>query len=355
MSVAVLNILPALAGVLALDLGWTEQAIGGFAACDSAGALVGTLLAAALMRTASLRALTIIGLAVLAVADCASAFSKSAVLLLAARLIGSTGGGLAMGISFAIFASGRPERGIALWSVGQLLFGLIAITVLPHVTAAIGWQSAFYGLAALVVPALVLARHLPDRAAQLSDRPAAPREVIGLHTWIGIAGVGLFYFGQAEFWPYLEVVGLASGIDHQSVETSLSVSAASAVTGSVLILLSGKRFGYTLPLLVGFAATIAAIVTIHSRDALIFRVAISVFTFAWPVFSAYQFALIAQHDSSGRVAALVTTANWAGLSAGPLVAGALLKAGAGARVQWLSIALDTAALLSLAPLMRRRR
>jgi predicted MFS family arabinose efflux permease len=355
MSVAVLNILPALAGVLTLDLGWTEQAIGGFAACDSAGAMVGTLLAAALMRTGSLRALTLIGLAVLALADCVSGFSRSAALLLAARLVGSMGGGLAMGICFAIFASGRPERGIALWAVGQLLFGLIAITALPHLTAAIGWQSAFYGLAILVVPALVLARHLPDGAAARSDLRAAPRDVIGRQTWIAIAGVGLFYFGQAEFWPYLEVVGFASGIDHHSVETSLSVSSASAVTGSVLILLSGKRFGYTVPLLIGFAAAIAAILTIHSADALIFRAAISLFTFAWPVFSAYQFALISQHDPSGRVAALVTTANWAGLSLGPLAAGALLKAGAGGSVQWLSIVLDTAALLSLAPLMRRRQ
>jgi hypothetical protein len=50
MSVAMLNVLPALAGVLALPLGWDARTIGEFSACDSLGALLGTLVAAAALR-----------------------------------------------------------------------------------------------------------------------------------------------------------------------------------------------------------------------------------------------------------------------------------------------------------------
>jgi predicted MFS family arabinose efflux permease len=355
MAVAVLNVLPALAGVLALDLDWNEQTIGRFSAADSIGALVGTLLAAALMRRRSFRTLTVAGLAVLAIADIVSGVSHSVALLLAARLVGSVGGGLAMGISFAVFAAGRPERGIALWSIGQLAFGFLAITALPPMTAALGWQTAFFSLAAFVVPGLVLARRLPQelQTALADGSKQSPREAIGIYTWIGIIGVGLFFFGQGEFWPYLEVVGLASGIDQRSVEISLSVSAASAILGSTLVLLAGKRFGCSLPLFVSFAVTIAAILSIHSANPVAFRAAIAAFTFAWPVFAAYQFALIATHNPSGRVGAFVTTANWAGLVAGPLVAGELIGREAGGSVQWLALALDGTALLSLIPLMRR--
>ena len=306
------------------------------------------------MRGRSLCRLTMTGLAVLAIADAVSGLSDHIPWLLAARLVGSAGGGLVMGISFAIFAATRPERGIALWSIGQLVFGFLAITMLPSMTAWLGWQSAFFGLALLVVPGLLLARYLPDdRGAPRAQGASPPLTAIGRKAWIGILGVGFFFFGQGEFWPYLEVVGLASGISRASVEASLSVSAASALLGSVVVLLAGNRFGRRVPLLLGFALTIAAIGTIHAANEIMYRVAISVFTFAWPVFAAYQFALIADHNPSDRVAALVTAANWAGLTAGPLIAGELLATGAGARVQWLSILLDAGALLTLLPLMQR--
>src|ERR1019366_5658524 len=127
-----------------------------------------------------------------------------------------------MGISFAIFAATRPERGIALWSIGQLVFGFLAITTLPSMTAWLGWQSAFFGLALLVVPGLFFARYLPgDRSAPRAQGASPPRKAIGRKASIAILGVGLFFFGQGEFWPYLEIVGLASGISRASVDASL--------------------------------------------------------------------------------------------------------------------------------------
>ena len=221
-----------------------------------------------------------------------------------------------------------------------MVFGFFAITALPRLTAALGWQAAFFGLAAFVLPGLLFARYLPARASPARTSASPPRTAVGLRVAIAIAGVALFYCGEGEFWPYLEVMGLGSGIAQKSVEVSLSISAASAVAGSTLVLLMGKRFGYTLPLFASFAVTIAAILSIHSADPVVFRIAIAAFTFAWPMFAAYQFALIAAHDPSARVAAFVTTANWAGLVAGPLVAGQLIENGMGASVRWLAVALD---------------
>jgi hypothetical protein len=70
-------------------------------------------------------------------------------------------------------------------------------------------------------------------------------------------------------------MGLGSGIAQKSVEVSLSISAASAVAGATLVLLAGKRFGYTMPLFASFAVTIAAILCIHSVDPVVFRIAIA--------------------------------------------------------------------------------
>jgi len=355
MAVAVLNILPALAGVLAIDLGWNEQAIGRFAAADSIGSFGGTLLAAALLRWRSFRTLTVAGMTFLAMADVASGISHSVGVLLAARLLGGIGGGLAMGVSFAVFAALRPERGIALWSIGQLAFGFIAITALPWLTSALGWQAAFFCLAALVVPGVALAQYLPRKRSTSTTAGATPpsADSIGMSAALGIAGVALFYFGQGSLWPYLEVIGLTSGIAQKSIEMSLSVSAASALLGSVLVLLAGKRFGYRLPLLLSFAVTVAAVLAIRAAHPIAFRAALAIFTFAWPVFAAYQFALIVANNRSSRVGALVTSANFAGLVAGPLVAGELVATGGFASVQVLALTMDALAVLSLLPLMRK--
>jgi predicted MFS family arabinose efflux permease len=357
MSVAVLNVLPALAGVLTLDLGWNEEKIGRFASADSIGALGGTLLAAALLRWRSFRVLTVAGMAVLAIADIASGLSHSVAVITVTRLLGGLGGGLAMGISFAVFAATRPERGMALWSVGQLVFGFIAITALPQLTAAFGWEAAFFCLAALALAGLGLAQYLPaERLTSVTEGPAQALPVtMGFYAWLGVIGVGIFYFGQGAVWPYLEIIGLTSGIDHKSVETSLSVSAASAIAGSILVVLVGRRLGRTLPLFLSFAVTIAAILTIRSPDPTAFRGALAAFTFAWPVFACYQFALVVADNRSGRSAAFVTSANFAGLVAGPLVAGEVIPTGGFGSMQWLAITMNAAALLSLIPLMRCAR
>ena len=250
----------------------------------------------------------------------------------------------------ALNAASRSGR----WA--SFAFGLAAITALPRLAAALGSQAAFFGLAALAGLGLISSR-APCRAQQQPrpiERSPSHRaaSASSARPGSGILGVSLFYFGQGEFWPYLEVVGLQSGIARESVDTSLSISSVSALLGSTLVLLTGRRFGYPVPLFASFVLTIGAIASIRSADAFAFRAAICAFTFGWPVFSAYQFAVIARSNPSGRVAALVTAANCVGLCAGPLAAGELLRRGAGGSVQWLSMALDALALASVLPLMR---
>ena len=356
MAVAVLNVLPALVGVLALELRWNEKAIGHFAAADSLGALSGTLIAAFLLRRSSARALSTAGMALLGAADLLSALSGNVELILGARFAGGLGGGIAMGVAFAVFAASHPERGIAWWSIGQLVFGFIAITALPDLTAALGWQSAFVGLALLAACGIAVSRCLPA-LTKAGASEAAAVQVAGIvpTAWCGVFGVALFYLGQGALWPYLEVIGVSSGISQRSVETSVSVSAASAILGSVFVLLAGKRLGRSAPLLAAFTVTIAAVWMLRSSDAGVFRAALAAFTFAWPIFAAYQFALIVADHASQRLGAFVTTANFAGLVAGPILCGELIGSHGLRSAQWLATGADALALAALVPLMRAQR
>ena len=148
---------------------------------------------------------------------------------------------------------------------------------------------------------------------------------------------------------------MSSGIAQRSVETSVSVSAASAILGSVFVLLVGKRLGRSAPLLAAFMVTIAAVWMLRSPDAGVFRAALAAFTFAWPVFAAYQFALIVADNVSQRLGAFVTTANFAGLVAGPILCGELIGSHGLRSAQWLATGADALALASLLPLMHAQR
>jgi predicted MFS family arabinose efflux permease len=354
MAVAVQNVAPALAGVLNLRLGWSAREIGAFASADAMGIFAGNLLAAALMLRLSFRTLTAGGMAVLAVANLISALDPSPPVLIAVRLIGGVGGGVALAISFSVFAASRPERAIATWSVGQLAFGLLGITATPILADVFSWRVPFLCLCALAVGAFPLLRRLPGTA--LSATSPAPTPESGRLEWtagIAVLGVGLFYFGQGCLWPYLELIGLRSGIAQKSVESSLSLSAVSALLGSLLVLAAGNRFGRTLPLLASFSIALTALFTIGIPDPQVFRAALGAFTFAWPLFGSYQFAVIASGTRSARVGPFITAATFAGTMLSPIVAGFISdRSGFGAVVALAAI-LDSLALASLLPLLRR--
>jgi hypothetical protein len=139
------------------------------------------------------------------------------------------------------------------------------------------------------------------------------------------------------------------------VESSLSLSALSALLGSLLVLAAGTRFGRTLPLLASFAITLAALFTIGIGipDPQVFRSAIGAFTFAWPVFGSYQFAVIVSRTRSARVGAFITAATFAGTMLSPIVAGFISDRSGFGTVVALAAIIDSLALATLLPLLRR--
>jgi len=355
MAVALYNLAPALAGVLQISLGWNARDIGTLVSADSFGMLAGNVLTAILMRRASPRVISIAGMLILALADLLSAASPSAPAMIGERVFGGVGGGLALATSMSVFAAARPERGIAGFSIVQVLFAFLAITATPALAAALGWRSVFVCLAVLILPSFPLALYLPgtiQRASAVSSTsaPTAPSTI-----WVGALAVLsslLFNVGQTGIWPYLEIIGLRSGIPRASVQASLSLSAAAGVLGAVVVVTVGPRFGRKVPLALTFALTLAALLTMNVPDPMMFRGALAAFTFAWPVFGAYAFGVIASMTRSPRVIAVVTAATSAGVTLGPLLAGVISgPAGFGGALGF-AVLMDTLSLGCLIALIR---
>lgn len=356
MAVALYNLAPALAAVLHVSLGWNAQHIGELVSADSFGMLAGNLLAAIMMRGASARGITLAGMLALALADLLSAVSPSVPAMIAERVFGGIGGGMALATSMAIFAAMRPERGIAGFSILQVLFGFLAITATPPLSAALGWRAVFVGLAVLTLPSFPLALYLPGAVQRTSPTPAAPAGLAeSPTTWVGalaVASVLLFNIGETGIWPYLEIIGLKSGIPQPSVQASLSLSAAAAVLGAVVVVTVGPRFGRKAPLAVTFALTLAALLTMNIPEPMMFRAALAAFTFSWPVFGCYSFGVIASITRSSRLIAVITAATSAGVTLGPLITGAISGPAGFGLALWVAVLMDTLSLGCLVLLMR---
>lgn len=358
MAVALYNVAPALAAVLHVSLGWNAQNIGELVSADSFGMLAGNLLAAISMQRVSPRGITFAGMMALALADLLSAVSPSVPAMIAERVFGGVGGGLALATSMSIFAAMRPERGIAGFSILQVLFGFLAITTTPPLSAALGWRAVFVGLALLTLPSFPLALYLPGAVQRASSTPAAPvAPTESTMSWVGALAVAsclLFNIGQTGIWPYLEIIGLKSGIPQASVQASLSLSAAAGVLGAIVVVTVGPRFGRKAPLAVTFALTLAALLTMNIPQPMMFRAALAAFTFSWPVFGCYSFGVIASMTRSSRLIAVITAATSAGVTLGPLITGAISgPAGFGVAL-WVAVLMDTLSLGCLILLVRCR-
>jgi predicted MFS family arabinose efflux permease len=353
MAVALYNVAPALAGVLHVSLGWNAQNIGAIVSADSLGMLAGNVLTAIAMRRASPRVITVAGMLVLLLSDLLSAASPSVPAMIAERVLGGMGGGLALATSMSVFAATHPERGIASFSIAQVLFAFLAITATPPLAAALGWRAVFVCLGLLVLPSFPLTQYLPATVQRAKASSSAPAEPI--MSWIGIvAALSCLFFniGQTSIWPYLEIIGLRSGIPQASVQASLSLSAAAGVLGAVVVVIVGTRFGRKLPLALTFALTVGALLTMNIPNPMMFRGSLGAFIFAWPVFGAYSFGVIASVTRSPRLIAVVTAATSAGVTLGPLLGGVISgPTGFGAAL-WLAVVMNTLSLACLIALIR---
>jgi len=198
-SLLVLNTLPALTGLLARSLHYNAGTLGAFA----------------------------------------SALAASGITLVKLRAIGGLGSGLTLGACFVVFALGERERNFAAYSLGQTGLAVAVIAAIPAIANLLGWRGPFLGLAALVVPTLVLAHNLPTQMiiSEYSRATGPSQRLI----WFGIASVTLFFLGQGSLWTYLERIATASGIAEPLVNRALTVCAAFGFIAAIVVLWLGSR------------------------------------------------------------------------------------------------------------------
>jgi predicted MFS family arabinose efflux permease len=355
-ALLIVNALPALVTVIASGLGWDDRALGLLASAEVAGITLGSLAGVPLVRRVRLRTVVIAAVLALVLADAACASSDAKALIVAFRLAGGLASGVILAACYAIYSDTHPQRNYAIFCIGQMASGFIAVTALPLLAGRYGWRGGFCAFALLSALAIPLALPLPARTfvKQAPAGRASDAGGSGAAVWLAVAGVVAFVIGEGAVWTFMERMGAASGISANDVNTAVSACTLAGLLGAAVMVFPSNRLGVALPLIAGMLLSTAAVAAMRSPLPAVYTASVCAFNFAWLAFGTMQFAVIAQADRAGTATVAMSAASFGGFTIGPYVAGELAVRYGFFAVQCLGLGGTFLALVSLIPLISRR-
>jgi predicted MFS family arabinose efflux permease len=336
------NVLPAVTGVLAKELGFQPSMLGAFASANSLGGLVGGIAAIVVMRHHSPRTTVTIGLTISLVTNLISIVSGFAPYLIVLSALAGFGSGFTISASVYVFGLIDRERNNGAYILGQTVFATLGMLAVPAIVAAFGWRAVFATLGLILIPPLLLARHFPkDYRGEVSSATAAAAASRGT-MWLGLVSAAFCSLATLVTWTYLERIGAEAGIAADVITHGLTVCTIGGFVSSVLVLVLGGRVRGTKPLVVCTLLNVGGMVAMDSPNPWVYVAAISAFYFSLPIYLSAQFGVIMQRAASKRFAAQYQLASRLG-ALGPAIGGVVAQQYGFAAIRWLGIVLMLAA------------
>ncbi len=352
---SVFAILPLMVGAGVEQLGFTGKQAGLFGGADMLGATLSALWVSLIVPRGRWRLLTYSGLIVLALANALSGLAHSFFPLLLGRLVGGLGEGIVLTIATVSIAETRnPDRVYGFAAAALVAYGSPALYLLPSFLGTHGLRRVFWFLAALTAAATPLVRCLQDSTRLSQESPGVTARGISKPALIGLMGIFTYYIAQGGVWAYLDRIGSAHHIDSTKVGSALAVSALAGLLGALLASALDLRYRRLRPLLFAALGTALALLTLNESAAFAaFMSMTALFNFCWNLSIPYQLGTLAQIDSTRRTVALSGVLSNAGLSAGPVIAAALISEHSVQNVSWMGIAFTGLSLLLFAWILMR--
>jgi MFS family permease len=245
--------------------------------------------------------------------------------LLAVRILAGAGTGLLLAAAnAAIAASVSPSRlyGVALmigWFVAAALGPVMAQAV-----AAGGFSGAYtvWMLLALAVAPLVLGISHEVPASDAGS--LLPRSGLGVGT-VHLAGIALVGLAMMAYFAFVERLSLQVGFSLRQTGWLFAFISVAGALGAGLAGWHGDRFGLVRPLLIGtIVHALAILVAVDTGNRWLFVAGATLEGLSYMYLLAYQFALAAALDTSGKWAAAASGAMVGSTGIGPYVGGLLI-------------------------------
>ena len=325
------NIMPAIVNGLIEGLGFSVEQAGYVGSANVYGAAVGALTVVFLIHRLVWRSMAYSLLTLLILIDLLSLFFSDPVSLIGVRFFhGVVGGGL-VGIGFSVIArTTQPDKTFGVLLVIQFGLGGLGNLYLPRLVPVFGIDVLFLSLVAFSLVTLAMIPFLskyPITSMPVGLRKEGKKMKV---TPLLLSLLAIFLFQAANMGLFAFIIGLGekAGLSLEFITLTLAISGWVGIAGAVLVILLHTKYGRTLPLSIAIAFTALGFWALHfSGNSNLFFWANCAMGITWAFVIPYLFGLMAEFDSSGRMAALGGFASKMGLASGPLVAGVLIGGG----------------------------
>ena len=338
-GIAFFNGSPAIVGAW-VESGFSDGQAGWLASSDNAGMVVASLLVAVLVNKLNRRSLAIAGIAIGMLANLLATFVDSFQMLLAVRFFTGVGGGMiyALGVA-ALAASTHTARNFSILLFVQVSMGIVEINGVPLLYSIAGMDAVYIALAtALLLSGLTLP-YLPARLNRVEVHSnVAVSGLPQIWLWGCLLSVFFFYIAIANFWTYIELVGIDGGLSKTYITQVLTWTQLLSLVACAIAAWLSARVGQLPPLMVSLAVAAFIMFTLSGPiSALMFAIVLVLFFMVWSAIDIYQLGTLGKLDPGGRFPALLPAFQGVSLAVGPAIGAILLKIdGSYQSVFWLS-------------------
>lgn len=346
---------PALVQGFVTQLHLSESQAVDLAGVEMAGVALVTVLLALLGNRVDWRRLTILFLLIAAAGNAASAFSPPGPWLSTARFITGLGEGGIISLSFCFVGLTRKtDLNLSYYLVVLLSYGALGVWLAPTLFATIGLKGIFLFFAAVTLASVVTVPFLPR-----SSNDSHPHEQHGgyaphlLLILAALAGVLVYNLAQGIAWADLFLIGIAAGLQEQTVANALFVSQIVAVGGALAAIVLAERVGRMPMFVAGIWGGVACIALLMGKPgSATFLVAVCGFNFLWNMVQPFILGAVNEMDRGGRMMRIAIAMQMIGLGGGPILSARLMGGGDFTTVEWVCIGCFALSFLLLAIPMR---
>ena len=245
--------------------------------------------------------------------------------LIAVRVAAGAGAGLLLAAAnAAIAASASPPR---LYGVALMIGWFVAAALGPAMAQAVG-LGGFTGaytvwmLLALLVAPLVFG--IAQRPATIADTSLLPSSELGVGS-VHLAGLALVGLAMMSYFAFVERLSVQVGFTLQQTGWLFAFISIAGALGAGLAAWHGNRFGLVRPLLLGTVVhAVAIVVAVDTGNRWLFVAGATLEGVSYMYLLAYQFAMAATLDTTGKWAAAASGAMIGSTGVGPYVGGLLI-------------------------------
>ena len=335
--------LPYLISAIMNDLGLDAAQAGMLMSAEFVVTMVASLAIAPVIGRAPRRTLALAGALLVIAANVISAEVGDLYVLVAVRCLAGIGAGICLSCGNASIAGARdPDRAAGQMNVLFVALMAVVMIVYANVMGSDGLKGLYLAIAATNALMLGLIVFMPQRSAAVAESSghqasaASGRTLLTPTAMLMMAAMFLFSMRDTMGWAFVEQVGVRVGYSGEELGQLFSMQSLLGLIGPVLASLFGRRFGISLPVILGIVASGAVgmgyVLGEHSR--LMYTISVMMISTTYFYALAYLTGLAASLDREGRIAAASGSFLTLGIAVGPTFSGVLAEQGGFPMVGW---------------------